>query len=134
MRTRKEYVDGLRALADFVEQHEELPVPSYVLSSIWFHGESARKNLEAVAKAFGTFEKHAGESYFEISKKFGPHILEANTTREAVCVRKVVGTRKVKKIEPAEVEVEEEIVEWKCPSLLVGDDNAEQETGQLSEA
>lgn len=75
--------------------------------------------------ALGTFEKESDQSYLRALKSFGNgygkfqirHLM----SHEGVCEKVVVGTRTVTKsvpmddVEYTEIEVEEDIIEWKCP-------------------
>lgn len=75
--------------------------------------------------ALGTFEKESDQHYLRALKPFGNgygkfqirHLMG----HEDVCERVVVGTRTVTKsvpmddVEYTEIEVEEDIIEWKCP-------------------
>ena len=55
---------------------------------------------------------------------FGEMKFTIHCERDQVCVKRVVGTKKVKKQVPIggyeEQEVDEEIVEWDCTPLLAG--------------
>lgn len=121
---RIEYIQGLRDVADFLESHPTLPLPGAQLSACVFDGDLTLPHVREIAKEFGSFKKEAMGSYITISKTFGPISLLFMFLRENVCQRIVVGTRSVEKtVYPLDVKteteiVEEEIVEWKCPSLL----------------
>ncbi len=130
--TRAESLRGLQQLINFLEVHTEVELPSFDFP-IYFFAEAAKKNVKEIAHSLGTFEKTESESYLTLHKKFGGGVtLKAVFTRSAVCTKRVIGTHKVMKdvypasVEPARVEVEEEIVEWDCPSLLRGDDIGEE--------
>jgi len=58
--TREDYVAGLRAAADFIEQHPDLPVPAYALNlsgslGSAFHddGRTPEDRVAAAAQALG---------------------------------------------------------------------------------
>jgi len=125
--TRADTLRGLQGLIDFLEVHTEIELPNFDFP-IYFFGEEAKKNVKEVAHSLGSFEKNENDSYLTLRKKFGGGvILRAVFTRSAVCTKRVIGTRKVMKdvypdsVESTRVEVEEDIVEWDCPSLLRGD-------------
>ena len=117
-----EYADGLRHLADWLEAHPEVDAPE---SEISCYGMNDREEAAAVLAACGTCEKKYTDGLFSILKKFGPVTLRYVFHRNAVCVKRVVGT----KVVPASVvpareeqvipEHEEEIVEWDCAEPLL---------------
>ena len=73
----------------------------------------------------GTFEKESDQSYLRALKTFGTGFgafqIRHLMSHEGVCEKVVVGTRTVTKsvpmddVEYTEIEVEEDIIEWKCP-------------------
>lgn len=113
---RREFVTGLREMADFIEAHAHIPLP-------WPGSQNAfvsdKAELAAIAKACGgRWAKNATESFFYIKKPFsGGHSYEVNISRESVCRRVVVGTR----IEPAQPEQEVEDVRWVCDEPLLSE-------------
>lgn len=128
---QRELVEGLRAMADFIEENIDLPLdmePEIKLN-VWLHDDStyydknpktAREKLREAARVLGKAEKEFSGTYFDLIKKFSPCVrIEYTVDREAVCKRVVTG----KKIIPAEViqrkEREEEIVEWICTDPIL---------------
>lgn len=120
---RDELVEGLRSLADFIEERGlELPIdsPSVELSE-WLYDDyygrkkrTARDKIRHVAKIIGRAEK-SFDYRFDLTRKFGPFVsLEFSVSRETVCERRVIG----KKTVPAQVhsspERVEDVVEWIC--------------------
>lgn len=111
---RRDYVQGLRELAAFVEMHPEIPLP-------WAGSQNAfvndKADLAAIAKIVGgRWAKGVSPDFFFIRKEFaGGFSYEANIGRESVCKKVVTGTR----IEPAQPEREVEIVEWICDEPLL---------------
>jgi hypothetical protein len=88
----------------------------------------ARRGLAAGAK----IEKEFGDKYTAVNLNFGPIELHVYAEREQVCERIVTGTREVEIEEPdpeavaalpkiKRTEVVED-VEWRCHSILAGDD------------
>jgi len=77
-----------------------------------------RSKMRTMAKALAPCEKNYAGSSFELTRKFGKRLtFSVSTTRDAICEKKVVGT----KIVPArmvEERVEEE-VEWVCNDSLL---------------
>jgi len=125
--SRADTLRGLQGLINFLEIHTEIELPDFDFP-IYFFGETATKNVKEVAHSLGSFEKSESESYLTLRKKFGGGVvIRAVFTRSAVCTKRVIGTHKVMKdvypasVQPVRVEVEEDIVEWDCPSLLRGD-------------
>ncbi|MDP7337678.1 MAG: hypothetical protein QF786_00050 [Vicinamibacterales bacterium] len=116
------FVGGLRDLADWYEAHPEVTLPS---STVNIYPDV--REFSAVARAMGSAEKEAVGSWFVLAKSFGPISLEANADRDEVCTKRVVGTRTETKRVPTafeDREVDVEIVEWDCPSLLAGGKDA----------
>jgi len=122
--------DALRRLADFVDDNEELfEKIDFSTQQIhlgkWSHDDPKAVLIE-IAKAaasdrFIEVKKDYSSSYFSLYLDFHGIKLEAWTTRETVCERRVVGTETVIKKVPVgfeDQEVEEEIVEWDCHPLL----------------
>ena len=119
---RQDYIEGLRMIADFLESHLLVPLPTTTEFMIFdVHGKD---QMIAIARQFGTCDKSADDSFFRLRKSFGPLILEALDYCEKVCTKVVVGTRRVEdqQIPAREAEFipahDEPIVEWRCPSLL----------------
>ncbi len=108
------YARSLRMLADFYEQNSEMFVPEMIIK---VYGTITKEDLAKCARALGSFKKEYSDDFIYLNKKFGDITLQVVEYREKSCVRVVVGTRKVIKEIPIvtkSVEVEEEIVEWKC--------------------
>lgn len=130
---QRELVEGLRAMADFIEENIELPVEfePEVKLNVWLYNDSrynqdiqhhrtAREKLAVAAKILGKAEKRHLSAYFDLVKKFSKCVsIEYTIDREMVCKRVVTG----KKIVPAETyerpEREEEIVEWICDEPIL---------------
>ena len=78
-----------------------------------------------VNRAMGTFHKSSDQNYLRAERTFGEYPAELTLrhlrSHENACERVVTGTKTVTKqvptteVEYTEVEVEEDIVEWKCP-------------------
>jgi hypothetical protein len=118
--TRSALIQGLRDLADALEQHPGIPEPAPVGVNI-FLNDNATLQMAAIRRAIGgTWEKQATDQFFWIRKRFGPVSLEVNAYRDQVCTRVVVGTETVEVPDPAapKVTVEREIVRWDCSPLL----------------
>lgn len=135
---RAAYLKGLRALADVLEQHDEIPLPHVgrtTAITIWFTIGSSdpRSEMAAAAKAIPcTWHKNAWESseqaFFELQGTLHGLSIDLTAYRDAVCERIVTGietvTERVKDPEALaavpEVEVTRQVptVEWRCHPLL----------------
>jgi hypothetical protein len=123
--THAEFVESLRALADFYEAHPTLP-PAYSMSgtdiSIFAQG---KEELAGISEVFyPKAEIKSCETFFRLfyTEKLGAFTLQALDYHSQVCERKVVGHRTVKKQVATgytEVEEREEVVEWHCPEIAV---------------
>ena len=119
-----EFVAGLRAMADWYEQHPELDTPTSALMVSSFASDETPELAAQVAQAMGTFKKNYSDSIFTLTKSFGGASLQFLFYRNAVCTKRVVKTETVTEWVPdpaapkVEVTREREIVEWDCPPLL----------------
>lgn len=120
--TNDALVQGLRDLADFMEQNSDLDW-SYCkpdISAIVLGGEK----VAAFAAIPGGWDKrvydHETGGNFELRRKFGPVKFSVIAPRDDVCERRVVGVETVEIPDPAapKVTVEREIVEWDCKPVL----------------
>jgi hypothetical protein len=123
-------IQGLRDMADWLENTPEalLGEPRWNGIYVSFYG-AEKEHVVALAGAPGGIGKNYYGASFELIKKFGPVTYSMGATREAVCTKKVVGTKTVEKEDPEVrkerlkdipiIEVEEEVIEWECHPLLV---------------
>lgn len=123
-----EFVKSLRLLADWYEQHPELPLP-YELGNpmfVFLYGKTEDR-VKEILREIGSFEKvfdEPSKGDFSAVKTIGEFKLKFHTSREMVCTPRVVGTRLVEReVIPAQpkrvIEAhEEEIVEWDCHPIL----------------
>jgi hypothetical protein len=131
--------DVLRAAADLIAQHPDLPPPYITTSShmgehtadlAWYLMIGGGRTLadqkadaaRIVSTIDGKWEKLPDTySDFVFRQQRGPLKLDVQVTREAVCERIVTGVESVtipaKAAVPARTE-EREIVEWRCEPLL----------------
>lgn len=124
---RAAYITGLRELASMLETHSELPLPSdNFIRYCWSDEE-----FTPAVKALGSCNKEYSEYYATVSRMFGPIKYGVQISREKVCTRRVVGTKK----EPERYipgytvpEREVEIVEWDCHPLLAEPPETEKQT------
>ncbi len=107
----KEYVQSLRLIADWFEANPEVPIP-HDADVFYLYSLDTRKEMEMVARIFGSCEKEYTAGLFKLKKKFGEIEMCVVATREQVCKRKVVGAKLVpEQVIPAH---NVDIVEWEC--------------------
>ena len=123
--THKEYADSLRLIADFFEAHEEVALP-HDAHEFSLYNIRDRESLVTLMRALGSCKKCYDESFFRVEKRFGSILLKTYMHREAVCERivkekfvvKELRAKPVVQVAPTEfeeVEVEKEVIEWRCP-------------------
>jgi hypothetical protein len=136
---RSSFTAGLRAVADFLDEHPEVRLPylgAYAegsdLPSLPIYlvtGATARDELAAITRAMGTATKAVkqfavGGDSFQVWREFEGIVLCAGVDRGEVCTKVVTGTedREVEEVvTPAvtrKVVKQVEVVEWKCEPLL----------------
>ena len=127
-----EYAAGLRELADWIEAHPTITLPSSIISC---YAANNREEASEILAALKPCKKYYNGEFFNINRDFGPITLNFIFYREEVCVAKVVGKKIVPEIrEPAKVieiperitpEHEVDIIEWDCSEPLLGTTEAE---------
>jgi len=142
--TRAAYTAGLRQLADALDAHPGLPLPTggsvAPLTIHFLHGDDPRAAMAAAARvlpvtwAKDAWEGASGGAYFELAGALAGLAIRLSAYRDAVCTRIVTGTREVTETvaDPAalaavprvEVTRTEDIVEWECSSLLAPERSA----------
>ncbi|MCR4340022.1 MAG: hypothetical protein NUW01_09060 [Gemmatimonadaceae bacterium] len=114
---QQEWLDGLREMADWFEQHPERIEQlgdRGIIVNLYPDGKGDTAQL---ARELGKVTKEQNSSLFWIRRGFGPHKIDGVLSRGEVCTRVVTGTRQVpEKIVPA---YEEEIIEWECVEPLL---------------
>lgn len=123
---RARYVAGLRAAADFYEQHTDVKTPGD--TSLNNYVVNTKEDARAIIKALGSCVKFYDDVYFRIVKEISPGFsLRFVLMRDNVCEKVQVGTKVVPEHvippEPAREEKfvprrEEPIYEWRCASIL----------------
>lgn len=132
--TRSSYTAGLRALADLLDAHPQVPLPHYGTSgapmAIFFlSGEDPKAALVAATRAFpGPKQKGVWDTYYDVQGSLHGLHYKLTAFRDAVCERIVTGTREVVEEVPdpealaavpkVTVTTTVEDVEWKCSPLL----------------
>ncbi len=127
---RRQFIEGLRAVANFYEQNPGAWYDGMHLTlNMYVWGRAARKTLIETARAFGQCNKVYDENNITLSRQFSEQVTVAVfAPRAKVCRRVVMGTRILPaRIVPATEEVHipasrVEIVEWRCDPLLKQDD------------
>ncbi|KKM80227.1 hypothetical protein LCGC14_1342100 [marine sediment metagenome] len=117
----------LQELIDFLGAHPELPMPKNIEIGVYDFKKEDIETAGKIAQGLKTFEKDIDDTFFRLIKRFGDVSLRYVFYRSAVCTKRVVGTKTETKMVPAsntpmvEKEIETEIIEWDCPTLLEGD-------------
>lgn len=129
---RAEYVAGLRALADLIEQHDDLPTP-YGVTAQWINVSSSQEDQRRIAQTFarvmpGKIDKGVRDDAFDLDGHVGAVEVSMIVSRNAVCRRVVKDVREVTREIPdpdalaavPTVTVTETVedVEWVCEPLL----------------
>ena len=126
---RKEYVKGLRDLADWYEAHPEIELPYEPVHDNY--AVNSKEDAASVIRALGRCDKEYSGNLLTISRQFGPIKAKFVFYREAVCRKVVVGTREVpEQVIPAQPEEVipahvEEITKWECEPILATEKEAE---------
>ncbi len=114
--------DGLRALADWLDQHPDAAAEFPRLEATAYADDSP-EGLRFWAKAFGNAEKVYDGELFRLRRTFGANVtLNALFWRSTVCRKVVTGTVEIPeehipaRIIPARVE---ETVEWICDDPIL---------------
>jgi len=133
---RAAYTAGLRALADLLDQHDEIPLPYHgtgIGLSIGIHGrtsdEDTAARLATAARVLmpGTRAKAVEDDYYRVEGSLRGLKLQVWAMRDQVCERVVIGTHEVTRKVPDPValaavptyvitETVEE-VEWICSPI-----------------
>lgn len=130
----KEYADGLRMVADFLEAHPEIDLPE---PSLTCYSVTSKEKAATIAKALssgGRCEKDYSNDLVTLKRAFGCVTLHYHGMRYNVCEQVKVGTRIVPEQyvppQPATEghvvpEHEEAVYEWRCAPLLAAGPRAE---------
>jgi hypothetical protein len=126
---RRQFIEGLRAVATFYEQNPGAWYDGMHLTlNMYVWGRTARKALIETARLFGHCNKIYDENNITVSRQFSEQVTVAVfAARARVCRRVILGSRILpERILPATSEVRipasrVEIVEWQCDPLLKDD-------------
>ncbi len=139
----RELIDGLRAMADFLEEHPQERCHSDL--GLNFHPQTNAAFANCI-RGIGKVDKLGKEfaAYYVVRKQFGGNVyidsgtvqrmdrgnvyIDWNRAREQICTKVVKETivrpaepeRTVTTVIPAKPERVEEITEWVCPDSLLG--------------
>ena len=125
------FAEDLRKLADLLDEHPDLAgkYPYYTLNRS-VSGLAEMRTL--IREVGGDWRKADDGTHLILRRVISDSIhVDVYSAHERVCERVVVGTRKVQQPAPDApmIEVEEDIVEWRCPPSLL----AEPEPVRLSD-
>ena len=116
---REQYIAGLKEVIAFYENNPDIPTPSYYSHTNATVG--TKEDAAAVMRALGACKKEYEDNLFTVAGMIGKIDARFVFFRDAVCVKRVVGT----KVEPAKIierqvlpERTVEIVEWDCMPIL----------------
>lgn len=121
-----DFIQGLRDLAQFIEDHPELSLP--LAATFTNYGYDSKAEASMLAAAMRPCKKDYQDTLFSLIKEFGPHSLRFVFMRNEVCEPVVIGKRIIPAVEAkmvpaklieAQPEREEEIVEWRCGTSLL---------------
>jgi hypothetical protein len=126
LRRRQQFIAGLRAVAQFYEDHPDAWYDGVHLTlNMYIWGRKAREILARTVKALGSCTKIYDDTNITVSRKFTPQVtLSVFVPRAKVCRRVILGTRILPaRTVPAGGEVHlpattEQIVAWSCDPLL----------------
>jgi hypothetical protein len=128
-RRRRQFIDGLRAVAKFYEENPGACYDGMHLTlNMYAWGRTARETLAETARAFGQCNKLYDDNNITVSRQFSEQVSVAVfAPRARVCRRVVLGTAILPaRVVPATEEVlipaaRIEIVDWRCDPLLQHD-------------
>ena len=104
---RTAFIQSLRDLATFLEEHPAVWAPQYVNINAFVN---TREEVVAQARA-ASWEKVWNGDWFYLRKEFGPDLsLDVTADRGVVCRKVVTGTRVIE----AQPEREVESYDWIC--------------------
>ena len=120
--TQTVWLSEARKMLDWLEEHPDY-IPNHAITlDIFCWDEDAPAQLAKAAKVMGRATKDtSGDALFFVRREWGPHHLDVNASREAVCERVQVGTETVEEPDPEapKVTVERPVYEWRCPPSLL---------------
>ena len=125
--THNEYAEGLRQIATFLEQHQEIDLPEETISAYSLYSkEKAAKVARALGHG-GRCDKVFADTLVTLKRDFNGITLQYHGSRSNVCQQVAVGKKVVPEqyIAPRPAteghivpEHEETVYEWRCEPLL----------------
>jgi hypothetical protein len=125
-RLRRQFIDGLRAVARFYEDNPDAWYDGIHLTlNMYIWGRETREILARSVRALGSCIKTYDDTNITVSRKFSDQVtLSFFAPRAKVCRRIILGTRILPaRTVPASAEVHlpattEQVVAWTCDPLL----------------
>lgn len=117
----KQRADGLRAMADLIDQNPELAGSEYVPLRLLVPASDADEMSRLVRQLGGARAKEATNDYLTVVRELGGQVgLEVYAQRQKVCEAVVVGSETVEVPDPnaPKVVIERDVVEWRCAPVL----------------
>jgi len=109
---RAAVIDGLRALADFLEANPSLPAPTLNRLLVPL---STREQIAGIARVGSWQKDYESDTWFSLKRSFGPQVtLEYFTERSNVCRKVKTGETRLVPARPAEPERIEDVEKWVC--------------------
>jgi hypothetical protein len=128
---QREYINGLRSLARFLNSHRLIleQYEAHEGQTFNLYPGSAEKMAEWTrllldGAPLGAVRKEVDDNGMTVTRHWGPHRLSLFVSRDRVCKRVEAGTRIVTKPDPEalaavpSVEVSETVFEWECAPVL----------------
>lgn len=107
---RSAFVQGLRDMADFLEQHPNVDHPKNDTMNVFV---STREDIVRNARG-SSWEKIYNDTWFYLRKEFGEDLIfEINCARATICRQVEIG-EKIVPAQPAQPERVEKVYEWIC--------------------
>jgi len=123
----KEFAEGLRQAADFIEAHPEIDLPEDTLTCYGLYSKDKAATVAKALSSGGRCDKVFEDTLVTLKRMFGVITLRYIGTRSNVCEQVRVGTRLVPEqfVPPRPAteaqtipEHEEAVYEWRCAPLL----------------
>lgn len=109
----KDYAAALREIADWYEQHPEVPFSRFITVG---GVEKTREQAAEIARTLGACRKEHLDTTFHLTRTFSGVDLCFVFWRATVCDRVVVGVEEIpEKVEPAHTR---EKIEWRCAPIF----------------
>jgi predicted RNase H-like nuclease len=121
---RAAFVKGLRKLAELYAGNNDLPLPTTPFE-IAIYPHDSKEAIGQIAKILAPFKatKEASEVFFTVKADLNEVVrVAAYVYRNAVCERRQVGTKEVRRqvaVTTREEVVQEPVYEWTCPDSLL---------------